>query len=53
MNKDLVKRIRERIEQRKANGVQTNMTWVKGHDQNPGNVAADMLAVKGAMKSTT
>ncbi|RAL66568.1 hypothetical protein DID88_006258 [Monilinia fructigena] len=41
MNEDLVKSIRERIEERKANGVQTNMTWVKGHDQNPGNVAAD------------
>ncbi|KAB8292302.1 hypothetical protein EYC80_008044 [Monilinia laxa] len=51
MNEDLVKSIRERIESRKANGVQTNMTWVKGHDQNPGNVAADMLAVKGAMQS--
>ncbi|QSZ32785.1 hypothetical protein DSL72_002364 [Monilinia vaccinii-corymbosi] len=51
VNIDLVKKIRERIDERTANGVQTNMTWIKGHDENPGNVAADMLAVKGAMAS--
>lgn len=49
---DLVKEIRERIDERTGKGVTTNMTWVKGHGTNPGNVAADMLAVKGAMQST-
>ncbi|KAJ8061797.1 hypothetical protein OCU04_009591 [Sclerotinia nivalis] len=49
MNEDLVKSIRERIDERTKGGVQTNLTWVKGHDENPGNVAADRLAVSGAM----
>ncbi|KAI9651149.1 hypothetical protein NHQ30_001186 [Ciborinia camelliae] len=51
MNLDLIKKIRSRIEERTKEGVQTNMTWVKGHDENPGNVAADRLAVQGAMMS--
>lgn len=50
MNDDLVKKIRARIDERTENKVQTNLTWVKGHDENPGNVAADRLAVKGAME---
>lgn len=49
MNEDLVKQIRERIDERTKAKVQTNLTWVKGHDENPGNVAADRLAVSGAM----
>ncbi|TGO67933.1 hypothetical protein BOTNAR_0033g00310 [Botryotinia narcissicola] len=50
MNEDLVKQIREIIDKRTKAKAQTNMTWVKGHDENPGNVAADRLAVKGAME---
>lgn len=49
MNEDLVREIRERIDKRMEEGVRTNLTWVKGHDENPGNVAADRLAVKGAL----
>ncbi|ESZ95707.1 hypothetical protein SBOR_3927 [Sclerotinia borealis F-4128] len=51
MNLDLIMKIRKRIDERTSNKVQTNLTWVKGHDQNPGNVAADRLAVRGAMGS--
>ncbi|KAM0162281.1 hypothetical protein ACHAQE_001804 [Botrytis cinerea] len=50
MNEDLVKQIRALIDKRTKNKAQTNLTWVKGHDENPGNVAADRLAVKGAME---
>ncbi|ROT40306.1 putative ribonuclease H [Sodiomyces alkalinus F11] len=47
-NKDLVQAVRERIEAREEEGSKTVFTWVKGHSENPGNVAADRLAVAGA-----
>ncbi|GJC82308.1 ribonuclease H [Colletotrichum liriopes] len=47
-NKDLVQAVREEIAKREAAGTRTIFTWVKGHANNPGNVAADGLAVAGA-----
>jgi ribonuclease HI len=48
-NKDLVAEIRERIEERERMGKATFFVWVKGHAQNEGNIAADRLAVEGAL----
>ncbi|KAH0828478.1 hypothetical protein AYO21_00388 [Fonsecaea monophora] len=48
-NKDLVMDIREKIEEREQLGKVTYFVWVKGHMDNPGNIAADRLAVQGAM----
>ncbi|KIW28807.1 uncharacterized protein PV07_04677 [Cladophialophora immunda] len=48
-NKDLVMDIRERIEEREHLGKLTYFVWVKGHTDNPGNIAADRLAVQGAI----
>ncbi|KIX99178.1 uncharacterized protein Z520_04754 [Fonsecaea multimorphosa CBS 102226] len=48
-NKDLVMDIREKIEEREHLGKVTYFVWVKGHMNNPGNIAADRLAVQGAM----
>jgi len=47
-NRDLVEAILTRIEEREALGSRTKFQWLKGHDGDPGNVAADELAVKGA-----
>lgn len=49
-NQDLIKGIRTLIEERDNNDpkVETKFTWIKGHDDDPGNVAADKLAVAGA-----
>ncbi|KIM98948.1 hypothetical protein OIDMADRAFT_104854 [Oidiodendron maius Zn] len=49
MNKDLILAIRALIDERDAKGSKTHMEWVKGHDKNPGNEAADKLAVTGSM----
>jgi ribonuclease HI len=49
-NKDLVVEIRKLIEKRDAAGVKTTLTWIKGHNDDPGNVAADTLAVAGSYK---
>ncbi|PQE12850.1 ribonuclease H protein [Rutstroemia sp. NJR-2017a BBW] len=48
-NKDLVVKIREILDQREGRGVRSKMTWVKGHEADEGNVAADRLAVAGAL----
>lgn len=48
-NKDLVQEIRSKIEERDLMGKITCFVWVKGHANNPGNVAADKLAVAGAL----
>ena len=50
LNKDLVIAIREQIDQRDARGVKTEFEWVKGHSNDPGNNAADTLAVAGASR---
>ena len=48
MNKDLVVAIRDLIGERDENGAVTNFQWIKGHSADPGNEAADRLAVAGA-----
>jgi ribonuclease HI len=48
-NKDLVLYIKTLLNEREALGSETIFTWIKGHDNNPGNEAADRLAVAGAM----
>lgn len=47
-NKDLVENVLSKIEERNRLKVQTLFEWIKGHANNPGNVAADKLAVGGA-----
>ncbi|KAL8366084.1 hypothetical protein RB595_004726 [Gaeumannomyces hyphopodioides] len=47
-NADLVRAIRAVIDEREAFGAPTQLVWVKGHNNHPGNVAADALAVQGA-----
>ncbi|KAK4096968.1 hypothetical protein N658DRAFT_435065 [Parathielavia hyrcaniae] len=49
-NQDLVQLVRDKIEEREANGGRTQFIWVKGHDTDQGNIAADRLAVAGAMQ---
>lgn len=49
VNKDLVVDIRKLIDGRDVAGATTDFTWIKGHDNDPGNEAADKLAVAGAM----
>ncbi|KAL2351217.1 putative ribonuclease H [Cryomyces antarcticus] len=51
-NKDLVESIVNKIEERiNEYGVQTTFKWLKGHANDPGNVAADELAVQGAREA--
>lgn len=47
-NQDLIRGTLARIQERKKAGAKTDFEWVKGHAQSPGNISADMLAVKGA-----
>jgi ribonuclease HI len=49
-NQDLVKAIRAKLDEREQNGARTQFTWVKGHANEPGNVAADILAVAGSRR---
>ena len=41
-----------KIEERDKLRVRTEFEWIKGHDNHPGNVEADKLAVDGARKSS-
>ena len=49
-NKDLVVKIRKIVDERTAKGAETVFEWIRGHDDNDGNVQADRLAVEGAIK---
>lgn len=51
MNKDLVQNILVKIRERQKAGSITKFNWIKGHSADPGNVAADGLAVSGAQRS--
>lgn len=51
-NKDLIEPIIARIREREICKAKTRFTWVKGHANDPGNVAADALAVQGSFDST-
>lgn len=48
LNKDLIVAIREVMDERSENGAITSFQWIKGHSADPGNEAADKLAVAGA-----
>jgi ribonuclease HI len=50
-NKDIIEPILDRINERKLARANTNFTWLKGHANDPGNVAADSLAVNGAREA--
>lgn len=48
-NTDLIKLILEKIRQRQTRNLRTDFAWVKGHNKDPGNEAADKLAVQGSL----
>lgn len=48
-NRDLIEAVVTMIDERASLGVETRFLWTKGHAGNPGNIAADRLAVQGAM----
>ncbi|CZT07462.1 related to ribonuclease H1 [Rhynchosporium agropyri] len=50
-NQDLIKGIKALMEERDELGAETKFTWIKGHNDDPGNTAADRLAVAGAHAS--
>jgi len=50
-NRDLVEAILDRMQERSKQGGKTSFQWVKGHSSDPGNIAADLLAVAGARKT--
>ncbi|KAF4123702.1 ribonuclease HI [Geosmithia morbida] len=47
-NQDIIRAVLALIDSRNKAGGKTTFTWVKGHAKDPGNTAADLLAVKGA-----
>lgn len=47
-NRDLVEMVLQEIRKREALRTKTVIKWIKGHEGNRGNVAADGLAVRGA-----
>ncbi|KAK3381768.1 ribonuclease H-like domain-containing protein [Podospora didyma] len=49
-NQDLVKAIRELIEERENEGAVTKIQWVKAHAEDLGNIAADALAVAASRR---
>ncbi|KAF1844503.1 ribonuclease H-like protein [Cucurbitaria berberidis CBS 394.84] len=51
-NRDLIEPIIARIRERDMSRAKTKFQWIKGHANDPGNVAADALAVRGSRYST-
>jgi ribonuclease HI len=49
-NKDLIRDIIAKMDERTLLKVKTLFEWVKGHNRDPGNEAADLLARNGATK---
>ncbi|KAL2041594.1 hypothetical protein N7G274_005378 [Stereocaulon virgatum] len=49
-NKDIIENVLSKIEERAKLVVRTNFEWIKGHENHPGNVEADRLAVDAARK---
>ncbi|KAF2428085.1 ribonuclease H-like protein [Tothia fuscella] len=47
-NRDVIEKVLDMVEERERGGCQTQFLWVKGHGDDPGNCAADRLAVEGA-----
>lgn len=50
-NKDLIEAVRDKIEERDGLQRTTRFLWVRGHNGDIGNVAADRLAVNGALRA--
>lgn len=50
-NKDIIETILTKIEERQVVGSKTLFEWLKGHANDPGNEAADSLAVSGAREA--
>lgn len=51
MNKDLIQDVLARIRERKNKQTKTEFFWVRGHNNDPCNEAADRLAVDGAHRA--
>jgi ribonuclease HI len=52
MNKDIIQPILARIREREKSGAKTTITWVKAHDVDQGNIAADAFANQAMDKWT-
>ncbi|KAI1325593.1 ribonuclease H [Xylariaceae sp. FL0255] len=53
VNQDVMKIIRAKMVEREELGTKTLFQYVKGHADDPGNIAADKLAVEGSKKQKT
>ena len=48
-NRDLIEEVLNQVKERDMAKVRTTFNWVRGHGSDAGNIAADSLAVKGAL----